>query len=60
VVRNRQRRRLRSILRQIGGEMKPGFDILLVLRPAAAVATQAELESALTGLMRTAGLVAAQ
>jgi ribonuclease P protein component len=56
VVRNRQRRRLRSILRELTPDVAPGFDVLLVLRPAAAGATQVELESALVGLMRAAGL----
>ena len=60
VVRNRQRRRLRSILRGLAPNLAPGFDVLLVLRPAAADASQAELEPALTGLMRAAGLIAAQ
>ncbi len=57
VVRNRQRRRLRSILRELTRFVRPGFDILLVLRPAAANSSQAELQSALAGLMRSAGLV---
>ena len=60
VVRNRQRRRLRSILRGLAPNLAPGFDVLLVLRPAAADASQADLEPALTGLMRAAGLIAAQ
>jgi ribonuclease P protein component len=59
VVRNRQRRRLRTVLRRIATSVAPGWDILLVLRPAAAGASQAELESAVTGLMRAAGLVGA-
>jgi ribonuclease P protein component len=59
VVRNRQRRRLRSILRQLSPHVLPGFDILLVLRAGGANATQAELESALSGLMRTAALLVA-
>ena len=60
VVRNRQRRRLRSILRSLAPHLTPGYDVLLVLRPAAADASQAELEPALTNLMRAAGLIAAQ
>jgi ribonuclease P protein component len=60
VVRNRQRRRLRSILRSLAPHLTPGHDVLLVLRPAAADASQAELERALTELMRAAGLIAAQ
>jgi ribonuclease P protein component len=60
VVRNRQRRRLRSILRGLAPTLAPGWDVLLVLRPAAANADQAELEPAVSGLMRAAGLIAAQ
>jgi ribonuclease P protein component len=58
VVRNRQRRRLRTILREIAADVRPGFDILLVMRPTSAAATQAELQPALLGLLRAAGLVA--
>src|SRR3954464_8239627 len=58
VVRNRQRRRLRTILRRIAANLLPGFDILLVMRPASATATQAELDHALVGLLRVVGLVA--
>ena len=58
VVRNRVRRRLRTILRRLTNEIEPGWDILLVARPAAATATQAELDAALTGLLTTAGLLA--
>jgi ribonuclease P protein component len=60
VVRNRQRRRLRTILRQIAPDVQSGWDILLVMRPSSASATQAELEPALVGLMRAAGLLAAR
>jgi ribonuclease P protein component len=60
VVRNRQRRRLRTILRQIAANVQPGWDILLVMRPASATASQAELEPALVGLLNAAGLVVAR
>jgi ribonuclease P protein component len=60
VVRNRQRRRLRSILRGLAPTLVPGWDVLLVLRPAAADVGQAELEPAVAGLMRAAGLIAAR
>lgn len=58
VVRNRQRRRLRTILRAVAADVRPGWDILLVMRPSSAAATQAELAPALVGLLRGAGLVA--
>src|SRR5215210_500842 len=41
VVRNKVRRRLRSILRAIDGSVERGYDILLVARPAAAGVKQA-------------------
>jgi ribonuclease P protein component len=58
VVRNRVRRRIRAILRRHEGEVQPGWDILLVARPASAEASQAELEQALTRLMGAAGVLA--
>lgn len=60
VVRNRQRRRLRTILRGLAPRLIPGWDVLLVLRPGAANASQAELEPALSGLLRAAALVAVE
>jgi ribonuclease P protein component len=58
VVRNGIRRRLRTILRQLQAEVRPGWDILIVTRPAAANATQADLANALKRLMASAGLLA--
>jgi len=58
VVRNKVRRRLRTILRRLSPEIEPGWDILLVARAPAATVTQSELDAALTGLMTTAGLLA--
>ena len=57
VVRNRVRRRLRSVLREIGEEVQPGWDVLIICRPPAATATQSELQSALERLLRTGGLM---
>lgn len=57
VVRNRQRRRLRAILRELSPNIVAGWDVLLVVRPAASTATQAELGSAVSGLMLGAGLL---
>jgi ribonuclease P protein component len=57
VVRNKVRRRLRTILRQLEAEVKPGWDILIVTRPAAAQATQTDLGAALTRVMASAGLL---
>jgi len=57
VVRNGVRRRLRTILRALNLEVQPGFDILLVARPAAAGVKQAELEVALRQLMHGAAVL---
>lgn len=57
VVRNTVRRRLRTILRRLEGQVQPGWDILLVARPAAAQASQAELDEALGRLMSSADLL---
>src|SRR6187401_1839387 len=51
VVRNTIRRRLRTILRAIDRSIEPGFDILLVARPAAATVKQADLDAALRQLL---------
>jgi len=59
VVRNTVRRRLRTILRRLGAQTEPGWDILLVARPAAAQASHAELDQALVRLMGSAGLLRA-
>ncbi|MBQ9458538.1 MAG: ribonuclease P protein component, partial [Oscillospiraceae bacterium] len=44
VVRNRARRRLRELYRLSQGQMKQGFDIVLVARSRAATAPYNELE----------------
>lgn len=56
VARNRIRRRLRTVLREIDGGVERGWDVLLVARPAAASASQAELAGALTNLLAAARL----
>lgn len=56
VARNRVRRRLREILRHEQPRVAVGWDILLVCRPAAANASQAELAGALARTLAGAGL----
>jgi ribonuclease P protein component len=51
VQRNRVRRRLRSLLRERIGRIGPGWDILLIVRPAAGEVTQAELGEAIDALL---------
>jgi len=57
VARNRVRRRLRTILRSLDERIDRGWDVLLVARPAAAAASQAELEKTLERLLRLGGLL---
>ncbi len=57
VVRNGIRRRLRTILRALDADIQPGYDILLICRPAAAGVKQTELEAALRRLLRGATLL---
>ena len=51
VQRNRVRRRLRSLLRERIGRIGPGWDVLLIARPAAGDASHAELGAAIDALL---------
>ena len=51
VQRNRVRRRLRSLLRERIGRIGPGWDLLLIARPGAGDASQAELGAAIDALL---------
>ena len=51
VVRNKVRRRIRSILRTLGPRIARGWDILIVCRPSAATVSQQELAATLTRLL---------
>jgi ribonuclease P protein component len=57
VVRNGIRRRLRTILRALGADVQPGYDILLVARVAAAGVKQSDLDRALRQLLRSGALL---
>lgn len=59
VLRNRVRRRLRSILRGLGDRVEGGYDVLLVARPASASVKQSELEGAVRQLLQSAHLLVA-
>lgn len=52
VQRNRVRRRLRALLRERIGRIGPGWDLLLIARPAAGDATHADLGAAIDALLR--------
>jgi ribonuclease P protein component len=56
VQRNRVRRRLRSLLRERIGGIGPGWDLLLIARPSAGDATQAELGAAIDALLARADI----
>ena len=60
VVRNRLRRRIRTILRGLAQRLLPGCDVLIVTRPACASASQAELASTLERLLRRGGALRAE
>ncbi len=56
VVRNRVRRRLREIMR--AASLKPGWDIVLLARPAAATIDYATLRKSVVRLLSQAQLLA--
>jgi ribonuclease P protein component len=56
VQRNRVRRRLRELVRARLERIGPGWDLLLIARPAAGTATHAELGAALDALMRRSNI----
>lgn len=52
VQRNRVRRRLRELLRErLAGRIGPGWDLLVIAKPAAGGASNAELGAALDALL---------
>ena len=57
VERNRVRRRLREVLRTLGPRTAPGWDILVVARPASGAASFADLAAATERLLRTSGIM---
>lgn len=58
VVRNRVRRRIREIVRLRQHDLTPGFDILIIARPASASASWNDLCGAIEGLFRRARILA--
>ena len=55
-VRNRAKRRIREIVRHHLDTLEPGYDCLLVVRPAIVAAEYTELERAVLELLTRAGL----
>ena len=56
VQRNRVRRRLRELLRERLERIGPGWDLLLIARPAAGDASHAELGAAIDALLARADI----
>jgi ribonuclease P protein component len=57
VTRNRVRRRLREAVRALGPQISPGWDVLIVARPASATATYSALSEALERVLRSGQLL---
>jgi len=57
VVRNRIRRRIKAIARDLAPAVRPGTDLLIGVRPPASVASSAQLRAALTECLRRGKLL---
>jgi ribonuclease P protein component len=57
VVRNRLRRRLREALRALAPSFQPGWDVLIIARPALVTATHDELTGTVARLLRRGGVL---
>ena len=57
VVRNRVRRRLREALRVMAPSFQPGWDVLIIARPAIVDADHATLVGALSRLLHRGGVL---
>jgi ribonuclease P protein component len=57
VVRNRARRRLREAIRSLLPSLRPGWDVLVIARPAIARAEQLAIREALGRLLGRAGVI---
>ena len=60
VVRNRVRRRLREVLRAMAPSFQPGWDVLIIARPAIVEADHQVLVETLRRLLRRGGVVGGQ
>ena len=57
VVRNRVRRRLREALKAMAPSFQPGWDVLIIARPAVVNASHAEITEAVRRLLRKGGVL---
>jgi ribonuclease P protein component len=60
VVRNRVRRRLSEVLRAMAPSFQPGWDVLIIARPAIVEADHQVLVEALRRLLRRGGVLGGQ
>ena len=60
VVRNRVRRRLREALRVMAPSFQPGWDVLIIARPAVIDADHEALVGALRRVLRSGGVLGGQ
>ena len=57
VVRNRVRRRLREVLREMAPSFQPGWDVLIIARPALVGADHDALEGAVRRVLLKGGVL---
>ncbi len=57
VARNRARRLLREAARRLYSHLVPGWDLILIARPSILAVKEPQVEAALKGLAREAGLL---
>ena len=57
VVRNRIRRRLREVLRVMAPSFQPGWDVLIIARPAVVEASHDEMAEAVRRLLQRGGVL---
>ena len=57
VVRNRIRRRLREVLRVMAPSFQPGWDVLIIARPAVVDASHDEMVEAVRRLLQRGGVL---
>jgi len=57
VIRNRARRRVREAVRRHFAQIRPGVDLVWVVRPAVVTASFHAIEEAVVSLARRAGLI---
>ncbi|MBC7225705.1 MAG: ribonuclease P protein component [Thermoflexales bacterium] len=60
VARNRARRLLREAARHLYPRLMPGWDLVLIARPPILTVKEPQVEAALEGLVREAGLLQAE